>query len=93
MAIVYLVAALVLAIWRSRQNPGCWNAEAIRQRQREGNRLKFFVPSVACVLLLIWLAFTRDPADGLSAVFFAIVAYLARPDWIRRKSPFNHTAP
>lgn len=47
-------------------------------------RLIWFRPSVACAVLFTWLAFTRVPADGLSAAFFAGLACLTRPDWLRR---------
>lgn len=89
LAVSFLVAVLAWGIWRSRKIPGYWSAEAIRQRGREAHRLILFVPSVAYVLLFTWLTFTRGPEAGLSAVFFALVAYLARPNWIRRKSLVN----
>jgi hypothetical protein len=88
-----LVVVMAFGIWRSRKIAGYWTAEAMQERGRAARRLIIFVPSVAFVPLFIWLAFTRDPADGLSAVFFALVAYLARPNWMRHKSPGNSSAP
>src|SRR5882724_7600991 len=87
------VAGWGYAIWSRRNDHDFWTPEAIRQRSRMGLRLIVFVPSVMSVFLFSWLAFTRRPEDGLSAIFFALVAFLARPDWLRRKSPVNPPAP
>jgi hypothetical protein len=56
-------------------------------------RMIWFPPSVACIFMFTWLAFNRAPQDGLAAVFFALVAYLTRPDWLRRKHAANSPAP
>ncbi len=92
-AIGILIPVITYGIWSHRNDPDFWTPEAIRQRSRVARRWIVFVPSVACVPLFTWLAFTRGPADALSAGFFALVAYPVRPDWLRHKSPVNLPAP
>ena len=91
-AIVVLVSVIGYGILSHRSDPDFWTAEAIRQQSRVTRRLICFVPSVACIFLFAGLALTRGPEDGLSAIFFSLVAYLARPDWLRRKSAVKSAA-
>jgi len=81
------------AIWSRKNDHDFWTPEAIRQRSRNGLRLIVFVPSVMSVFLFSGWHSLAGRKDGLSAIFFALVAFLARPDWLRRKSPVNPPAP
>jgi hypothetical protein len=91
-AFIFYICILALSVWRNRNTPGFWSAEAIRARGRHGIRMIAFGTSLVGVMVCV-LSSARAPIwFGAWAIGFTIVAWLFRPRWMRAKRCVNRPA-
>jgi 4-amino-4-deoxy-L-arabinose transferase-like glycosyltransferase len=97
-AIVVLTwAAIVLAFraWKHRNEQGFWarQLEEAQRRQKNVVRHMWFVGSLVGLVTCPFFALQRDPIWYWSGTLVcAIIAYLCRPQWMRRKPPVKAVA-
>jgi hypothetical protein len=92
-AVVVYICMLVFSVWRNRNTPGFWSAEAIRARGRLAHQMIAFGGSIAGMMVCA-TDFSRAPVwFSAWGTGFAIVAWLCRPQWLRAKRHVNSPAP